>query len=65
MAQKREPEAGSPLNRLRALLPYLFLLLLVATLFLVRGPRGIEISYSEFKERVAREQVAEVVFRDG
>jgi cell division protease FtsH len=65
MTDKRDPEPTSPLNRLRPALPYLFLLLLLALLLLVRGPRGIEISYSEFKQRVAGGQVAEVVFRDG
>jgi cell division protease FtsH len=67
MTENRDRQRGRPLKRLRAALPYVVVMLVLVALAYssVRRPQGIEISYTEFKQRVAREQVAEVVFRDG
>ncbi len=66
MADQRTPQRGPPSEQLRAALPYLLILLLLAALVhsLTLRPGGIEISYSEFKRRVAQGEVAEVIFRD-
>ena len=66
MADQRTPQRGPPSEQLRAALPYLLILLLLAALVhsLTLRPGGIEISYIEFKRRVAQGEVAEVVFRD-
>jgi cell division protease FtsH len=66
MTDQRTPQQGPPLEQLRAALPYLLVLLLLVALVypLMRGPGATEISYTEFKRRVALGQVAEVVFRD-
>jgi cell division protease FtsH len=66
MTEKQDPQQGSPRRRLRAALPYVLAMLVLLGLAysLVLRPRGVDISYSEFKQLAGRGQVAEVVLRD-
>ena len=63
MSDEPAPQPESPRDRLRAALLYLvgFAVVLALVYSWVRGPGGVEISYTEFKQRAESGQVVEVV----
>jgi cell division protease FtsH len=66
MSNNRDRQEGPPPQLLHVVLQYaLIVLLLVAVGYCAGRRQGVEISYTEFKQRVARGEVAEVLFRDG